>query len=301
MDMSHAARSTSCFRFAAFLGLLVLHLSGQLGWAKDDKRFSKGAKAASEAKQELINQELKTLEGHSWAGRYYYGDGLGVNVDLDLAPKSGFVFTWNGCLGLYDLNYGDVAEGDGKIRLVFKYANDRKGFQGIAPELIPVVWGERRYLIPRDEIVKFANDINAGFEPRKTLWGSFLLRRGDELKDVLGQPSIPAEYTVYLLRNPIKAKISSIKGSRFKDSTRTTTVVLNVGSEQGVKLGMEFYLYSPSTIFESATITRLETSSSEAVIVQYALNDESETPPSLDWKLSTFVGCDGVKDTPPLP
>jgi hypothetical protein len=293
MDMSHAARSR--FRFAAFLGLLVLHSIGQLGWANEDKRFSKQAKATSEAKRGLINQELRILEGHSWAGRYYYGDGLGVNVDLDLAPKSGFVFTWNGCLGLYDLNYGDVAEKDGRIRLIFKYPNDRKGFQGIAPELIPIVWGERRYLIPRDEMVKFANDINAGFEPRKTLWGSFLLRRGDELKDVHGQPSLPPEYTHYLLNDPIRAKISSIKGSRFKESTRITTVVLNVGSEQGVKLGMEFYLYSPSTIFESATISRLDSTSSEAIIIQYGVDEKTERP-SLDWKLSTFAGCDGVRN-----
>jgi hypothetical protein len=40
------------------------------------------------------------------AGQYYYGEG--VNFELSLAPKSGFAFTWNCCLGLYHMNYDDV-------------------------------------------------------------------------------------------------------------------------------------------------------------------------------------------------
>jgi hypothetical protein len=270
------------------IGFLALNWTGQLAWTKDTKKFSTRSKAALEARKEQIDQELNTLKGHAWAGTYYYGDGLGVNVDLRLAPKSGFAFTWNGCLGLYDLNYGDVVEADGRIKLAFKYPNDRKYF-GIAPELIPIVWGERHYLIPTDEVVKFANAINSGFEPTKTLTGSFLLRRGDELKAVRGQPNIPREYSDYLLKEPVRAEISAVKDSRVENTTRTTTVVLNVGSVQGVKQGMEFYVYSPSTVLESATITSANRSNSEAEIIQYSVNERSERP-SLDWKLSTFVG-----------
>ncbi len=123
----------------------------------------------------------------------------------------------NGCVGLYDLNYGDVLENDGRIRLVFKYPNDRKGFQGIAPELVPIVWGDRHYLIPADEFLRLANAINAGFEPSKTRSARFLLREGDELKRVQGQPNLPSPYSEYLLKQPIKAEISSIKNSRLQD------------------------------------------------------------------------------------
>jgi hypothetical protein len=115
-------------------------------------------------------RELKTLKAHAWAGKYHYGDGLGVNVDLSLAPKSGFVFTWHGCLGLYDLNYGGVEEADGRIRH----------------------------------------------------------------KAVHGQPNIPSAYSSYLLKQPIKAEITSVKERRIEDSARITTVVLNAGSAQGV-------------------------------------------------------------------
>jgi len=267
---------------------LALNWSAQLGWTKDGKKFSRGAKAASAAKQELINQELETLSGHTWAGNYYHGDGLGVNVALGLAPKSGFAFTWNGCLGLYDLNYGEAIEEDGRIKLVFKFPNDRRGFQGIAPELIPIVWGERHYLIPSDEVVSFANAVNAGFEPRESLWGRFLLRRGDEGKPAPGQPILPPEYSAYLLKEPIKAEILSIKASRLQNTTRITKVILNVGSAQRVKQGMEFYVYLPSSIAEWATITAVNSSNSEGEIVEYAV-DENTPPPTLDWKLSTFA------------
>jgi hypothetical protein len=272
----------------AAVGFLLWNRTAQHGWAKDGKKFSRGAKAASAAKQELINQELESLSGQTWAGNYYHGDGLGVNVALGLAPRSGFAFTWNGCLGLYDLNYGEVVEENGRIKLVFKLPNDRKGFQGIAPELIPIVWGERHYLIPTDEVVSFANAVNAGFEPRESLWGRFLLRRGDEGKPAPGQPILPPEYSGYLLKDPIKAEILSIKESRLQNTTRITKVILNVGSAQRVKQGMEFYVYLPSAIAEWATVSHVNGSSSEAEIVEYAV-DEKTPPPTLDWKLSTFA------------
>ena len=88
----------------------------QFAAVTDWRKFSAKSKTAMQAKRELIEQELSKLKMHPWAGDYYYGDGLGVNVELTLAPDSGFVFTWNGCLGLYDQNYGDVAEFDRKIR-----------------------------------------------------------------------------------------------------------------------------------------------------------------------------------------
>jgi hypothetical protein len=281
----------SIFLFAVVIGFVVSSLGGQIVWGKDGKKFSKGSKATLETKRALIDQELHALTAHPWAGKYYYGDGLGVNVGLSLAPKSGFAFTWNGCLGLYDLNYGDVFEVDGRIKLIFKHPNDREGFQGIAPELISIVWGERHYLIPADEVVKFANAINAGFEPSGSGSRRFLLREGDELKKVQGQPSLPSPYSEYLLKQPIKAEISSIEKSRLEDDTRITTVTLNVGGAQGVKQGMEFYVYSPENIFEWARITGVDRSNSEAEVVQ-RVADEKRGRPSTDWKLSTSAQRD---------
>jgi len=282
----------------AAIGIGVFGLSGQIASGKN-KKFSKRSEAAASAKKEQIRRELNTLKDHPWAGSYYYGDGLGVNIHLSLAPKSGFEFTWNGCLGLYDLNYGDVIEKHGRITLVFTHANSRRAYEGIAPELVPLVWGERHYLIPADGFIDFANAVNAGFEPSPYRSARFLLRDGDEVKSADGLPDIPAPFSEYILKRPIQAAVSSIKGSRFEDfkgngielSFHITTLVLNVGSEQGVKEGMEFYVYSPPNLADWAKVTKVSKDSSEAEISQDQITEKYGRP-SADWLFSTSAKRD---------
>jgi hypothetical protein len=281
-----AARSASSLLLTSLFSLLLL--PSLFAREREPQKFSKQATANLETRKTQIQRELSSLNVDSWAGQYYYGDGLGVNVELSLAPKSGFAFTWNGCLGLYDMNYGDLEESDGKIRLFFKLPNEHKPLQGIASEFVPVVWGNRHYLIASDEVVKFANAINAGFEPREGAWGEFLLKRQDVSKSANGKPNLPSEYSEYLLKHPIDAEISSIKGSHTEKTGRLTTVMLNVGASQGVKKGMEFYLYAPSGLFESATVTNMNGRSVEAEIFQCC--DDRAAPPAVGWKLSTHVG-----------
>jgi hypothetical protein len=250
------------------------------------QKLSQASVAASEAQTKKIRRELQSLKNHDWAGEYYFGDGLGVNVTLVLAPENGFVFNWHGCLGLYDLNYGNVAFTNGTVRLLFKYSNKREGFEGIAPELTPVRWGERHYLIPVDGMVEFANAINAGTEP--SLFGGrsgrFLLRRGDEQKEGSGLPNIPDEYLSYLLPEPIKAKISSVEQTVVQHTRRFTSVKLNVGSADGLKKGMELHVHMPSGIFDSAVVTAIGEHSAQAVIEQMELTDPVPSP---GWELST--------------
>jgi hypothetical protein len=251
------------------------------------QRDSKASIAASDAQLKTIRRELRKLKNHDWAGEYYYGDGLGVNVSLALAPQSGFVFSWHGCLGLYDLNYGEVAFANGTVRLLFRYPNDIRGFQGIAPELLPVRWGDRHYLIPTDRIVQFTNAINAGTEP-STLFGGrspdFLLRLGDETKKIAGQPNLSNEYLSYILTEPIKAKISSVNETHVEQSRRITSITLDVGSADGLKRGMELYVQSPSRLSDTALVTSVSEHSARAVIEQMELNDPV---PATDWSLST--------------
>jgi hypothetical protein len=248
---------------------------------------SKATVAASEAQLKTIRGELKKLSNHEWAGEYYYGDGLGVNVSLALAPESGFVFRWDGCLGMYDLNYGQVAFTNGTVKLLFRYANDRKGFQGIAPELLPVHWGARHYLIPADSIVEFTNAINAGIEPNSSLGGrseSFLLQRGDEKKKINGQPNLPQQYLSYILKDPIEAKISSVNQTSVQQSRRITSITLDVGSADGLKKGMELYVQNPCDLYGSALVTDVSEHSAQAIIEQMEVTDPV---PATDWRLST--------------
>jgi hypothetical protein len=96
-----------------------------------DEKFSKASIAASEEQTKKIQLEPRHFKNHDWAGEYFFGDGLGVNVSLDLAPDSGFVYRWHGWLGLYDLNYGAVKFSDGIVKLRFGFPNERAGSLGV--------------------------------------------------------------------------------------------------------------------------------------------------------------------------
>lgn len=254
--------------------------------SQHDQRFSQHSIAIFDRHMAAIKNELRNTQVPDWAGEYYYGDGLGVNVTLKLAPQSGFAFAWDSCLGRYDLNYGEVTLVDGTIKLNLKYPNNRVGFQGIDPELLPITWGERHYLIPSHKMIDFANAVNAGMEPadwRGGLSAQFLLKRGDEKVAVIGQPTLPAQYVTYLLKEPIEARISSIKEMRTKKSSRVTVVILDVGEEVGLKSGMELFVKNPKNVYSSAVISSVSQHYAEALLE----SSRSDNVPSVGWKLST--------------
>jgi len=150
----------------------------------DENRYPR---AAVKVKFDEIEKEIASLEDHPWAGLYYQGAGLGANLTLAIAPKSGFAFTWYGCLGLYDQNYGEITEEDGRLKFSFALENAENQTFGIPAEFLPVPWGERLYLIPPDEMIEFSNEINSRREPRNEAFGQFFMRVGDWEKEVQGQ------------------------------------------------------------------------------------------------------------------
>jgi hypothetical protein len=261
-----------------------------LAAGQPDEKLSAASQAAADAREERIREELAQLKGHEWAGEYYWGDGLGVSVTLLAAPKSGFAYRWHGCLGLYDLNYGGVEATGARLKLRQELPNGREHYVGIDSELISVLWGVRHYLIASDKMRAFVHDVNAGFEPRHEVFGEFLLRRGDERKATRGAPDIPAEYRNLLLAVPIRTRISSVGMSRTQGVSgceskgHVTPVVLNAGSANGVRPGMEFYPFRPAGArWWSVRVTKVEAGSSVAEVDQCA----ADAPPSPKWKLST--------------
>ncbi len=266
-------------------------IGAAVGAEPESSKLSPSAERNAQNRTAAILAEIKGLGDHEWAGKYYAGDGLGVNQSIVIAPAAGYVFEWHGCLGLYDRNYGTARQLNDVIRLSFTFENQRKGFQGIAPEFVPVSWGARRYLIPADDFVGFCNDINQGREPRNESHGSYLMRTGDEKKPVTGFPNVPEKYRDYLLVKPIVATIiavgpvttrPSIAKWKFKD----TPVTLDVGKDQGLQVGMELFVTDPPDMVESVRISKVEASSAEAVMTQ---TGEDDPGPRTGWRLSTHA------------
>jgi hypothetical protein len=212
-----------------------------------DPRFGAAAESEAHERGEKIRAEIASLGiDHAWAGSYYEGDGLGENVTVTLAPNAGFVFEWEGCTGVYDRNFGTVKAADGRIELSFHFPNTREAYRGLAPELVPIRWGERHYLVALDKMVSFCADVNSGFEPIDGGPGTHLLRTGDEHKPAPGFPEVPEEYRRLLLKVPVEPRVIQVLDSRSQESGLVLTrVTLDAGSNQGVFPGMRMGLIEP--------------------------------------------------------
>ena len=282
-------RKISCVLFLVFcFGNVVCMTTEQ------DEKLSKTNQALIEAKRQKIETEIAQLKDHPWAGQYYFGDGLGANVSLTLAPENGFTITWYGCLGLYDQNHGTVDWDKDRNTLKMSFAFEvEKGYIGrYASEYKPIRWGERVYLISANEIVQFCNDINSGREPRKGVHGQSFLRRGDEKKEAEGKPVLPEEFMPYLLDEPIDAAIVSVKDVRetrdiIDSRVFITTVFINKGKKDGLAPGMELYVMEPKNLVESMKLTKVVETQSEGEFRIWECRGLRTPTPAEGWQLST--------------
>jgi len=275
-------------RLHLWLGVLLVLSATVVAGQKQEAALSERSQGIADKKRKEILAEAGRLGNHEWAGDYYKGDGLGENISFAVAPRTGYVFEWHGCLGLYGLNYGEVAWTNGCMRLLFTFEN-KPGFGGIAPEFTPIGWQSRHYLVPADDIVGFCNAVNEGQEPRADVHGRYLLRKGDEKKLATGFPEVPDRYRPYLLAEPIHATViavgyyttrPSISTWKFKD----TPVTLDAGTNKGLLVGMELVVIKPQNVVESVRLTRVAAEQSEGIIVQAG---EEEPGPKVGWQLCT--------------
>ena len=254
-----------------------------------DDKFSELAARKAEKRQAKIKKEFGTLDKHPWAGEYGYGDGLGVNVTLVIAPKHGFDFEWRGCLGTYDRNHGSVSFAGNIVSLLCKYPNKEKSRIGVAEELIPVPWGNRNYLIPKDDVVGFCNEINSGNEPRTGFYGNYLMRSGDEEKKVVGWPDLPDQYMACLLTAPLEANLIRVGDSIVRPSIcdwnfKDTVVFLDVGEKDGAQVGMELHLIEHASGVETVKITKIHDATCECLMIGF---EDGWVAPQVGWKFST--------------
>lgn len=210
-------------------------LSASVCFASTDLRLSETAAKRFEAVRSAVANELASPSAPVWAGEY-----AGGGIALSIAPKGGFAYERHGETRLFDRNVGSVGVRDGSLHLLCVYPNYRDAFHGVCPDLVPVAWGARTYLIPEDGMAAFCNSVNLGREPRTTAAGAHLLRVGDEAKEVSGKPGLPARYARYILPAPVEVEAVSMESEKLRTTTGTRyTLSFKSGTEKGLFVGME--------------------------------------------------------------
>ena len=227
--------------------------------------------------------QIEKFGEHPWAGVYHKGGGMGIATMIAVTPQSALDYKRGCCVPSHVWRTGTATFTNGSIHLAFNYGLK----EGRNQEYVPITWGARRYIIPPDEIIDFCNSVNQGNEPR-TNWGRHLLREGDEAKPVTGFPDVPSQFRPYLLNKPIETKIvhvghyttrPSIMKWRFKD----TTVTLDAGADQGLRVGMEL-LTTGLDYFGAVKITEVQSDCSEGIVTD---SDEEAPGPQQGWQFST--------------
>lgn len=215
-----------------------------------------------------VQTELSALHGqHAWAGEYYKGDGLGMNVRVLIAPSAGVSSTWHGCTGLYAQNEGELAmQADGSLKL--NYAHPTGETFKLPTQLRPVRWGERVYLVAASDMTELVNSINMGEEPRTTPYGQVLLRKGDEDKAVVGLPDLPADQLAAIRSVALNLKVIASRrtSSELRDGYCTDAYELTFdrGIADGIRPGVELRLVSKSTFGERVRIVSAQPQTSVA-------------------------------------
>lgn len=256
---------------------------------------------AIEAREQRIADELAhpdpDLEGadswaHEWAGRYYTGDGLGMNVMVCVAPHSGVTYTWHGCMGLYDANHGDIVEEypDGlRVKLAIDPGASR--YQFFSERLYFVRWGDRRYLVPQTKMLNLVNNYNGGSFTRASLFDIPLKfeRREDirvhhQAAPPPGRPELPDAYARLVLDQSVRFTITDVKTLPPRGVTRNvlvseSRVVIDGGRDRNVFVGMSIN-YREGLTFGMIAIESVGETTAEGTIRIFGSSPEQLKPPS---------------------
>jgi hypothetical protein len=277
---------------------------------------------AIDERQKRIRTELASLkksdlpENHwarEWAGEYYVGDGLGMNVALMVAPQSGVAYTWRGCLGLYDGNHADIAEafdldGDGRTDgLKLKWELEPGRYQYDSERFYFVRWNgpdgkvARRFFVPEDQMLAMVNDFNEGGFSRDGMHNAPRMydraagENAHARPPVVGMPQMPAEWAKLLRVKPVDAKVLQVslaKSSKVTQGVDTTKarILLDKGSADGLYLGLKIWVKSLSGDAATLTIDRLDEHSAEGAFQAFTSTDAVATLPKVGATIRVVEG-----------
>lgn len=200
-----------------------------------------------------------TYSNDSWCGN------CSVSEHVELAPHAGVVWTYqSGFGGLSWTNHGDVVESR-PDRILVRWALDPATLRtddgvraggGLSDELFVVAWGSYSFLVPRDRMRAFCDEINARGDARMAAmpwrWTGTIPRRtsesgGDDEPAPDGSPAIPIEFRPLLLPKPIQTRVTAAGESVVHyDGTSTyaeheIALTVDAGSRSGLARGMRLF------------------------------------------------------------
>ena len=189
------------------------------------------ARDAAAVAASVIPPQIAVGDVRSLSGEYSFGNGLDENCTLEISPDGRFFYKRCNCEVVVEQVAGIVAMQDGELRLQPDKPRD-KWPRGAAPNLVPVTWGQRLYLVPQDDLVGFSNHVNKGLEPvTRGNMGRYFLREGDWDRPATGKPELPPDWKKRLLDKPITGQVAGKDpGGRW---------IINLGQNHGVYDHME--------------------------------------------------------------
>lgn len=245
------------------------------------KNYSKEDVAGAQLKFGKIKADIEA-KSDEWTGKYIAMFGGEVNrVGLIYSPQNGYVrYNVYTCRPtLRSVSYGDVSDEPTVLWTKPVYSLNTRRKTADPTKYIKVKWGEKHLLVEESDLKGFLNKIVGLNLPTVDEDGTTIMdwydvweKEEDNEKTVTGLPVLPPEY-VKLLPRPIEAKIIAVSKrivkkieDEYNDEPRYEShvpVTINVGAEQGVKVGMTFRIISQDEQFE---ITRVERKKAFGVI-----------------------------------
>ena len=272
-------------------------------------------------RSQQIDAELRALDrvklsdkdwAKEWAGEYYTGDGLGMNATIKIAPRSGLSFTWYGCMGLYEKNYGPITKSDTEgIEVDLKLATGSGTMGYMSSKLYFVRWGDRRYLVPESRMLTLVNNYNEGGYGRS---GMFSIPRKREEGEPwhrfesapAGRPRLPAAYAAMLRDTPLRLTVTAVavepdSPEAVESGGSRSTIEFRGGADVGAYIGLKFWA-GPAGSRGVVEIVSLQADSCTGVLTVYG-DKGSFTPPKVGdvMGLGEDVGAKAEPTESPVP
>lgn len=247
---------------------------------------------AIDARRMRIDAELADLAQHppgpddpnrwaaEWAGTYYTGNHLSINIVISIAPKSGVTYRNSGCAGPADANHGDIVKvfPDGlELKLAIDPTASSTAF--MSSRLYFLRSGTQHMVAPESQMMNAVNACNGCIATRPM--HRVPVKVIDDNRDLeAGTPDqLPAKYAALLVHHPMKLVVA-------KTSMASTPVTDNLhsfewridftgGRDQDIYPGIKLAC-SGGTI----TIDQVDEKTSVGTLTAYGDANDNFTPPA---------------------